>query len=124
MNLYERRNERLLPPRQFAWRVLRHFAVGFATVAAALFIGVAGYHWLAHLRWVDALVNASMILGGMGPIDLLPNDASKIFASIYALFSGLVFIALLGVILAPFLHRLIHGFHLTQEAEEDSERPS
>lgn len=115
---YERRSDRLLPRAQFVWRVARHLCTGFATVAAALFIGVAGYHWLAHLRWIDALLNASMILGGMGPIDPLPNDAAKIFASMYALFSGLVFIALLAVVLAPFLHRLIHVFHLTQDSEK------
>jgi hypothetical protein len=118
---YERRSERLLPRVQFVWRVVRHLCLGTATVATALFIGVGGYHWLAHLGWVEALLNASMILSGMGPVDQLPNDASKIFASLYALFSGLLFIALLAVLLAPFLHRLIHVFHLTQE-EEESER--
>ena len=118
---YERRSERLLPRAQFVWRVVRHFCFGLVTVAVALFIGVGGYHWLAHLRWIDALLNASMILSGMGPVDQLPNDASKLFASLYALFSGLVFIALLAVLLAPFLHRLMHAFHLTQE-EEESER--
>ncbi|MGZ7036835.1 MAG: hypothetical protein ACXVJO_01580 [Thermoanaerobaculia bacterium] len=115
---YERRTERLLPRAQFLRRVAGHVAIGFSMVAVALFIGVAGYHWLAHLRWVDALVNASMILGGMGPVDPLPNDASKIFASLYALFSGLVFIALLAVVLAPFLHRLIHAFHLAQKDDK------
>jgi hypothetical protein len=115
---YESRSDRLLPRAEFLWRVVRHFCIGLATVAVALFVGVAGYHWLAHLPWVDALVNASMILGGMGPIDPLPNAASKIFASLYALFSGLVFIALLAVVLAPFLHRLIHGFHISSEKDE------
>jgi hypothetical protein len=81
-------------------------------VLGALFAGIAGYHWLAGLPWVDSLLNASMILGGMGPVDLLPNTAAKIFASVYALFSGLVFIAVMGILFAPVLHRMLHTFHM------------
>lgn len=74
-------------------------------------VGVLGYHLLAHLGWVDSLLNASMILGGMGPVDALKSDASKIFASAYALFSGLAFIGIVSVLLAPFVHRMLHRFH-------------
>jgi len=109
--VYEHRKQKLLTPRQFAQRVLRHVGLAAVAVAIALAIGVIGYHLLAGLGWIDALLNAAMILGGMGPINGLPNDASKIFAALYALFSGLVFIAILGVILAPFLHRLAHRMH-------------
>ncbi|MGZ7042047.1 MAG: hypothetical protein ACXVH7_09680, partial [Thermoanaerobaculia bacterium] len=87
-------------------------------IVFSLGLGIAGYMGFEHLRPVDAYLNASMILGGMGPVDPLPNDASKIFASLYALFSGLVFIALLAVVLAPFLHRLIHAFHLAQKDDK------
>ena len=74
-------------------------------------IGVLGYHWLARLSWIDSLLNASMILGGMGPVDPLKSDAAKIFASCYALFSGLAFIGIVSVLLAPFVHRMLHRFH-------------
>src|SRR5258708_1411602 len=100
---------------QFARRAVLHFTVAAGTAAASLFIGVPGYHVLARLSWIDSLLNASMILGGMGPVDPLPNDAAKIFASAYALFSGLVFIGILGLLLAPFVHRLMHRFHIDEE---------
>ena len=83
--------------------------------AVALFIGVSGYHWLGKLSWVDSLLNASMILGGMGPVDTLPNNAAKVFASLYALFSGLFFIAVMGLILAPVTHMVMHKFHADDE---------
>ena len=82
--------------------------------AIALFMGVSGYHWLGGLSWVDSLLNASMILGGMGPVDTLPNDAAKVFASLYALFSGLCFIAVMGLILAPITHMVLHKFHVDE----------
>lgn len=116
--MYEHKTEPLLSRVEFAWRVVRHLVYGLLAVGAALGIGIAGYHFLDALSWTDALVNASMILGGMGPVDPLKNDAAKYFASFYALFSGLVFIALLGLLLAPFLHRLVHRFHLEGEEEQ------
>lgn len=97
---------------KFLRRVGRHFVGVMMFVAVALGIGVLGYHYLGHLKWIDALVNASMILGGMGPVDPLPSTAAKVFASCYALFSGLAFIGIAGVMLAPFAHRLLHSFHI------------
>jgi hypothetical protein len=85
----------------------------------ALSVGVAGYHWIAGLGWVDALLDASMILGGMGPVNPLPTNAAKIFASVYALFSGLVFIAVMGIVLSPIAHRMLHKFHID---EKDSQK--
>ena len=76
-----------------------------------LIVGVFGYHWIAGLNWLDSLLNASMILGGMGPVDVLHTSAAKLFASFYALFSGLVFISMSGILLAPFAHRLLHLLH-------------
>ena len=114
--MYERRTQRLLTRAEFAWRVVAHFTFSLLAVAFALLVGIVGYHYLDDLPWIDALVNASMILGGMGPVDALKNSGAKVFASTYALFSGLVFIALLGLLLAPFFHRLVHRFHL----EDDS----
>ena len=81
-------------------------------VGIALAIGVFGYHFIAGLSWVDSLLNASMILGGMGPVDPLRSSAAKIFASCYALFSGLAFVGIAGLMIGPFAHRLLHRFHI------------
>lgn len=113
--MYEGRKDRLLTRAQFARRVFGHVSVAVATAALALYVGMAGYHFLGGLNWVDSLLNASMILGGMGPVDTLKTDGAKIFASFYALFSGLIFIGLLGVLLAPFIHRAMHKFHIDEE---------
>lgn len=109
--MYEHRTHRLLSPREFLKRVGRHGLVALGVLVFGLGIGILGYHCLAHLGWIDSLLNASMILGGMGPVDPLPGPASKIFASFYALFSGLAFIGIVSVLLAPFAHRLLHRFH-------------
>lgn len=110
--LYEHRTNQLLSRADFAIRIARHLVVAFIVVALALGVGVVGYHYLGELPWVDALLNASMILGGMGPVDPLTSPAAKIFASCYALFSGLAFIGVASVMLAPFVHRLVHELHL------------
>src|ERR1700730_19067712 len=113
--MYESRNHPLLSRRKFACRVARHLLLALFLVGMALEIGVLGYHFLGGLSWIDSLLNASMILGGMGPVDPLHSSAAKIFASFYALFSGLAFIGIAGLVLAPFLHRLLHRFHLEQK---------
>jgi len=110
--MYEHRHEALLPYPIFIRRVFRHVVAASLVLAATLSAGTWGYHALEDLPWVDALLNASMILGGMGPVDTLYTTAGKLFASAYALFSGIVFLATSGVLLAPFLHRLMHRFHL------------
>jgi hypothetical protein len=81
-------------------------------IAVVLFIGIAGYHWLGGLDWVDSLLEASMILGGMGPVNPIKTTGAKLFASGYALFSGLVFIGIMGIVLTPIVHRLLHKFHV------------
>jgi len=95
-----------------------HTGIVVFLILGVLLIGVAGYHWLAGLGWVDALLNASMILGGMGPVDTLSTVPAKLFASFYALFSGLVLIAVMGLVFAPIIHRVLHAFHM-----EDDDRP-
>jgi hypothetical protein len=110
--MYEHRKESLLSTAKFLKRVARHWLVGFGVLAVVLGGGVLGYHCIAELSWVDSILNASMILGGMGPVHPLPNNAAKIFASCYALFAGLVFIGIISVLLAPFVHRLLHRFHV------------
>ena len=110
--MFEHRRQPLLPREAFIRRVIRYTIIAAGLVFGVLGIGVLGYHELEGLSWVDALLNASMILGGMGPVDKLHTTSGKIFASLYALFSGVVFIAAVGVMFAPIIHRLFHRFHL------------
>lgn len=84
-------------------------------IALGLAVGIAGYHFIAGFNWVDSMLEASMILGGMGPVKELHDDTSKIFASIYALFSGLIVIALMGIMLSPVVHRVMHKFHVDED---------
>jgi hypothetical protein len=119
--MYENRREKLLTRTEFALRVLWHFSAAILAIAVALFAGVLGYRYLGGLGWVDSLLNASMILGGMGPVDTLTTDGAKVFASLYALFSGLLFIGLLGLLLAPFIHRVMHKLHI-DESEQEAKR--
>ncbi len=110
--MFERKHEKLAPPSVFAKRMAVSAAAAVGLAGAVLLTGIMGYHWIAGLGWIDSLLEASMILGGMGPVNPLVSNASKIFASGYALFSGLVFIALIGIILAPITHRMLHKFHM------------
>ena len=110
--MFERRHERIAPAHVFMKRLAAYIGLAILLILVALSIGIAGYHWLAGLGWVDSLLNASMILGGMGPVNVLTNTNAKVFASLYALFSGLVFIAVMGIIFTPILHRLLHKFHV------------
>ncbi|MCX7015955.1 MAG: hypothetical protein NTW86_25935 [Candidatus Sumerlaeota bacterium] len=115
--MFEHRRDPLLPRAAFLLRVLRHVGAGLAVVAVSLGIGVVGYHRLENLSWIDSLLNASMILGGMGPVAELKSAAGKLFASLYALFSGIVFLVIVGVMLAPAYHRFLHRFHLELDEE-------
>jgi hypothetical protein len=110
--MFERKHEKVASRAVFAKRMVGAVGVSFGLVVPALLIGLAGYHWIDKLGWVDALLEASMILGGMGPVNPLRNDAAKIFASGYALFSGLVLIGVMGIILTPITHRVLHKFHV------------
>jgi hypothetical protein len=112
--MLENKHERLLPTRQFAWRVAGFAGVAILLIVFALGIGVAGYHWIAGFSLIDSLLNASMILGGMGPIGELHGRAAKLFASAYALFSGVVFITVAGVLFTPLIHRILHLFHVDE----------
>jgi hypothetical protein len=113
--MFERKHQKVASVLVFIKRLGRCLAAAVLLILAALLIGVAGYHWIAGLGWVDALLNASMILGGMGPVNSLVNNAAKIFASFYALFSGLVFIAVMGIVLSPVAHRMLHKFHVDEK---------
>ena len=110
--MYEHHREPLLPRQAFFGRVAMHALGAVALGVGALGVGMAGYHWIEGLSWVDAYLNAAMILGGMGPAAELHTTAGKIFAGSYALFAGIVFIVGSGVVLAPVVHRGMHRFHL------------
>jgi hypothetical protein len=103
---------KLLPINIFFKRVLLNFMLGTTMVVLALGMGMSGYHHYEHMSWVDAFVNAAMILSGMGPVSPLVTEGGKIFAGCYALFSGLAFIIIMGIIFAPILHRFLHKAHL------------
>ena len=113
----EHRNQPPVSRRRFARRLAHYGGYAAIVVGLSLAIGVAGYHWIAHLSWVDSLLNAAMLLGGMGPVDNLPSDAAKLFASVYALYSGLVFLVVAGLLLAPIFHRILHRFHWQADRE-------
>jgi disulfide bond formation protein DsbB len=121
-HLYEHRKHRLLTRKEFAFRVARYFGFALLILGFGLGIGIFGYHFVARLGWIDSLLNASMILGGMGPVDTLHSTAAKVFASCYALFSGLAFIGIASLIVVPFAHRILHRFHLDQEDRAQSRK--
>ena len=110
--MYEHRHQPLIPKRVFVGRMARHAMGALVLVGGTLFVGVAGYRWLEGLSWIDAYLNAAMILGGMGPVAELHTRAGKLFAGTYALFAGMVFLVVVGVIFAPVVHRAMHRFHL------------
>ncbi len=109
---FEQRNDPLLPRHLFLLRVFRWTAAAGIILLGSLVIGIFGYHYLEGLSWIDSLLNASMIAGGMGPVDPIKTTAGKLFASFYALYSGLAIISAAGVLFAPIFHRFIHNFHV------------
>jgi hypothetical protein len=113
--MYESRAEPLLPRARFIARLLRHAALAAAVVAGSLAMGMAGYVYFESLTWLDAFVDASMLLGGMGPVHAPETTGGKLFAGCYALYAGLVFLVTVGVVLAPVLHRALHKFHWTKD---------
>ena len=112
--MFESKRQQVIPPHHFARRLAWSFALSGAIAGAALVVGLVGFHYIADAPWIDALHNASMILGGMGPVVEMKTDAAKLFSSAYALFCGLVFITVVAVTLAPVLHRVLHKFHMDE----------
>ena len=112
--MYEHKSQQLLPRNRYLRRLIGHVSAAFSVMLCSLAVGILGYHFLGGLSWIDSLLNASMILGGMGPINELHTTAAKIFASFYALFSGIVFLVIAGILIAPFIHRLLHQLHLEE----------
>lgn len=108
---YETKHHPVLPRKEFVKRMARSFGIASALIGLSLFAGMAGYHYLEGLPWIDAFMNASMILGGMGPVAPIQSAGGKLFAGLYALYSGLIVIVAAGVLFAPALHRMLHKFH-------------
>lgn len=113
--MYEHHRQPLASRKVFASRLMRNGVIGLAIVFFSLIIGMLGYHFIENLSWLDSLLNASMILSGMGPVNPVQTTAGKLFASFYALYSGIVPLAAAGVLAAPILHRFLHHFHLADE---------
>jgi hypothetical protein len=113
--MYEHRKQPLAKRDVFARRLALNVLIVFLLLTFSLGIGMVGYHFLEGLSWLDALLNASMILGGMGPVNQLQTAAGKFFASFYALYSGIVLLAAVGILAAPIFHRFMHRFHLAEE---------
>ena len=103
-----RKSKNILPPKEFAIRVFKYAIFSISVLVISLGIGIVGYHYIGELKWIDSLYNASMILTGMGPVNEMVTDSAKLFASIYALFSGVVFLSTVAIFFAPFAHRLMH----------------
>ena len=112
----------MLPLPLFVRRVVLSFALAGVIVGVALAIGILGYHFIAKLSWVDAILNSAMILTGMGPVATMSTTASKLFASVYAIFSGVVFLTAMGIVLSPVFHRVLHMFHLDEDDENPKKR--
>ena len=115
--MFEHRREPLLPRPLFLWRILRFGALSFGLAAVSLIIGIFGYRHFESMSWIDAFVNAAMILGGMGPVGELHTQAGKLFAGTYALYCGLIVVISMGILIAPVFHRFLHHFHLEAGSE-------
>lgn len=120
MDSFEFKHQPLLPRRMFYLRILRFGTITALLIGVSWGIGILGYRVLENMSWIDAILNSSMILGGMGPVNPLQTDAGKLFASFYALFSGVIFLVSVGVFIAPFFHRIIHRFHLEADGDDNS----
>lgn len=117
--MYEPRHAPLAPPAVFRRRVVQHFGIAMMLIGGSLAIGMIGYRATEGMPWIDAYLNAAMLLGGMGPVGPdLQTDAGKLFAGVYAMYSGLLVIAAASIILAPMFHRFVHRFHLEEEEKK------
>jgi hypothetical protein len=115
---FEHARQPLVTRQVFLLRLAANVAVALALIALSLFAGMAGYHFLGGLAWLDAFLNAAMILSGMGPVDVLTDGGAKFFAGAYALYAGLLVVATSALILAPALHRVLHGLHVADDDDE------
>lgn len=110
--MFEHKLEPLLTKEKYLLRISKHLLIAMSVVVISLAIGVFGYHFIEGLNWIDSFLNASMILGGMGPVNELHTAWGKIFAALYSLFSGIIFLVIVGIVFAPIYHRFLHKFHM------------
>lgn len=122
--MFEHKTEKLVPLPRFIRRVALSLLVTLGILCVALGIGVLGYHLTARLGWIDSVLNASMILTGMGPVAPMETTGAKLFASGYALFSGVVFLSSVSFTLAPLFHRMMHQFHIEEPGKDASAKPT
>lgn len=113
-------NKNILSPKDFTLRMLKFSLISLSFLVVSLFFGVIGYHHYAQLSWIDSFYNASMILTGMGPGNILTTTEAKVFSSLYALFSGIIFLTTAAIFISPIAHRLLHILHVDDEEEEVS----
>jgi hypothetical protein len=113
--MYEPKAHPPITRERFVRRVQAHAAAAFALLSLSLAIGMAGYEYFEQLAWRDAFLNAAMLLGGMGPVDAPQTNGGKVFAGLYALYSGLVFLIVAALVIAPVVHRVMHKFHWEQD---------
>jgi hypothetical protein len=116
--MYEKKAHSLAPKNIYYKRLLNSFMIAVGFLSFSLVLGLLGYHYIGELPWIDSLVNASMILGGMGPVDVIKNNSGKVFTSIYAIYSGVSFLTAFSILIAPAFHRLLHKFHLGDDDEK------
>jgi hypothetical protein len=121
--MFEKLHDELATMREFLARIVYSLGAGVLLIVMAELVGMIGYHSLEGMSWVDAFLNASMILSGMGPMSALHTNAGKIFAGLYALFSGLIFIAIIGIIFAPMIHRFFHQMHVDAKKAQHTNKP-
>lgn len=117
--MFENKNDPLAPKHVFVTRVVFSVLISLLVILLSLGIGTFGYHFFGKLTWIDSLLNAAMILTGMGPVDPMKSVGGKLFATFYCLFSGIVFLSLMAIILAPIYHRFLHSFHLAEEDDDN-----
>jgi len=120
--MYEPRSAPLLPLRHFVQRMVGHLFWAGSLIGVSLVLGTIGYHWLGGMTWIDAFLNAAMLMGGMGQVGEVASNSGKIFAALYALYAGLVLIGVTTILLAPVLHRVLHSVHLEGAKEPKAER--
>ena len=113
--MYEHHHRPLLPRAKFVVRLWKTITLATVLTILSLGIGMCGYHYFESMPWIDAFVSAAMILSGMGPVSELHTEGGKLFAGCYALYSGLALITIVGLVVAPILHRFLHKFHLENE---------
>ena len=118
---YEKRGEKPLSKCEFILRLLKTFRLIGLFVGVSLLIGIVGYRYFEGMSWINSFLNACMILGGMGPVGGIDHAAGKIFAGIYAMYSGLAFLLMAGLLFAPIAHRILHRFHYDQDNKEDGQ---